>query len=91
MYVHVCEWTENEIAVPDKGNPEIRCLTGAEPIIRRQNGKIYLSVDNRGKLEMDTIFELTYNQKVTDIFDGVIDYATLTDKVNEFGESVNLG
>lgn len=91
MYVHVCEWTENEIKVPDKGNPEIRCLTGAEPIIRRENGKIYLTVSDRDKQEPDTIFELTYNQKVTDIFDSVIDYTTLSDKVNEFGESVNLG
>ena len=91
MYVHVCEWTENEVIVPDIGEPEIRCLTGAEPIIRKADGKIYLSVDNKAKQEMDTIFELTYKEKVTDIFKEVIDYKTLTDKKNEFMLSVNLG
>lgn len=91
MYVHVCEWTENEIVVPAKGNPQIRCITGAEPIIREQNDKIYLSVNDSDKQEIDTIFELTYNEKVTDIFDKIIDYNTLSDKRVEFSESVNLG
>ena len=40
---------------------------------------------------MDTIFELTYKEKVTDIFKGVIDYKELTEKKNEFTLSVNLG
>lgn len=91
MYVHVCEWTENEIAVPDKGNPDIVCLTGAEPIVRRENGKIYLSVSGEDKQAMDTIFELTYKDKVSEIFPEVIDYKTLSGKTDVFGESVNLG
>ncbi|MBE7036614.1 MAG: glycoside hydrolase family 29 [Ruminococcaceae bacterium] len=91
MFVHVCEWTENEIIIPDVGNPEICCITGAEPLIRKENGKIYLSVDNHAKQEMDTIFKLTYTEKVTDIFKDVIDYQSLSDKKKDFTCSVNLG
>ena len=91
MYVHVCEWTENEIIIPDTGNPEICCLTGAEPIIRKSGGKIYLSVSGDNKQEMDTVFKLTYKDKVTNIFKDVIDYKTLSGKKEDFTFSVNLG
>ena len=91
MYVHICEWTADEIIIPDTGNPEITCLTCQNPVIRKDNGKIFLSVDNESKQAIDTIFELTYKEKVTDIFKDVIDYADLTNKKNEFTLSVNLG
>ena len=70
---------------------KITCLTCANPVIRKSDGKISLSEDNDAKQAMDTIFELTYKEKVTDIFKDVIDYKELIEKKNEFTLSVNFG
>lgn len=75
MYVHVCNWESDEIAIPDTGNPQIECLTSSLKI-RKADGKILLSVDDAAKQYPDTIFKLTYSQNVDEIFKSCIDYSS---------------
>ena len=87
MYVHVCNWESDEIAVPDIGNPEISCLT-ASPKIRKADGKIYLSVSECDRQSPDTIFKLTYNKNVNEIFSSCIDYSDLTSTASSYTEAL---
>ena len=80
MFIHVLDWTEDEVCIPDVGEPTIKCLNGSQPIIYKDNGLIRISVADEDKLEMDTIIEVTYNKPVKEIFTTDVDYSEISTK-----------
>ena len=69
LYIHITDWQEECISLPDKGNPKVECLTTDKFNEERKDGKIILSVEETERQAIDTIFKLTYNEKVTDLFE----------------------
>ncbi len=80
MFIHVLDWTEDEICIPDVGEPNIKCLNGSNLIINKDNGLIKISVSEKDRLEMDTIIELTYKTPVKEVFEVDVDYSEISKK-----------
>ena len=89
LYVHVWDWEKDYVALPDTDNPAVKCLTAKNACVKQQNGTLMLSVSAEDRLAMDTIFELTYSKKVSDVFPQVVDW-TLQRNIN-YSNPVNLG
>ena len=74
MYFHVFDWSDDEIYMPAKGNPEVTCLNGFKVNVRKEGDYLAISIPFENRQEIDTVLKFTYAEKVTDVFGGVVDY-----------------
>jgi hypothetical protein len=86
----VLDWVENEIYIPAKGNPKIKCLNGFDVTVKNKGEYLAISVPFENRQDVDTIIECTYNEKVADIFTEVINYDDICAKTVYKDESVIL-
>lgn len=78
LYFHVFDWLSDEIYVPDVENAKVKCLTGAPITVTKKNGMLAISVPFEYRQEIDTVIEVTYDKKVTDIIKDATDYNEYT-------------
>ena len=80
LYFHVLDWQQDQIVIPDVGDPEIKFLTNANYNVVKEGGLIKITVSEEDKLEMDSIIEFTYDKPVKEIFPEDVDYKELSKK-----------
>jgi alpha-L-fucosidase len=80
MYFHVLDWSDDEIYIPAKGNPEISCLNGFKLNVRKQGDYFAVSIPVENRQEVDTVIKCVYDQDVMDVFGGIVDYDDICTK-----------
>ncbi len=89
LFVHVWDWEKDWVSLPDTGAPAVRCLTAESCSVEKADGQIRLSVSEEDRRNMDTIFELTYSNPVSEVFPQVVDWSA--QQKAKYTAPINLG
>ena len=71
VYLHITEWRCDEASLPTLGAKvkSVECLNSSEGFDwREEDGKVYMTASDAAKLDVDTIFKITFFDEVDEIF-----------------------
>ena len=84
VYLHITDWRCDEATFPTLGAKvkEVKCLTANSLTYREENGIIYMNVAPGDKCYYDTIFKITFEDKIEKIFKDYDPYSFMIDDVD---------
>lgn len=70
VYLHITDWKCEEASFPTLNEKvkSVECLTADSFTYREENGVLYMNVDEKSKGDPDTIFKITFEKDVKEIF-----------------------
>ena len=70
VYLHITDWKCEEATFPTLNEKikSVECLTTNTLTYREENGVLFMNVDEKSKGDPDTIFKITFEKEVNEIF-----------------------